>query len=127
MPAITRAAISTVELSGGEIVEEEQRLGALNDDVIDAHRHQVDAHRVVAPGIDGEPQLGADPVGSRHQHRFSVAVERHLDQRAEAADAAQHLAPHGAAHAGLDPLDQFLARIDVDAGVAIGYGRSLSH
>ena len=32
-----------VELAGGEIVEEEQRLGALHDDVVDAHGDEVDA------------------------------------------------------------------------------------
>ena len=37
-----------VELAAGEVVEEEQRLGALHQDVVDAHRHQVDADGVVA-------------------------------------------------------------------------------
>jgi len=32
-----------VEPAAGVIVEEEQRLGALHHDVVDAHRHQVDA------------------------------------------------------------------------------------
>ena len=83
--------------------------------------------RVVAPGVDREAQLGADSVGSRYQHRLAIAVERHLDQRAEAADAAQHFAAHRAPDARLDSLDKFVAGVDVDSGVAIGYGRSLSH
>ena len=31
----------------GHVVEEEQRLGPAAQGVVDAHRHQVDAHRVV--------------------------------------------------------------------------------
>ncbi len=40
------AADVDLELAAGIVVEEEQRLGALHDDVVDAHRHQVDADRV---------------------------------------------------------------------------------
>ena len=62
-----------VELAGGEVVEEEQRLGAGHGHVVDAHRDQVDADRVVAPGQERELQLGADAVGARHQQRLAVA------------------------------------------------------
>ena len=42
-----RRALVGIELAGREIVEEEQRLGALHDDVVDAHGDEVDADRVV--------------------------------------------------------------------------------
>ncbi len=54
-----------LELAGRVIVEEEQRLGALHDDVVDAHRHQVDADRVGDARLDGDLELGADAVGAR--------------------------------------------------------------
>ena len=57
--------------AGGEIIEEEQRLGALHHQIVDAHRHQVDADRVVPPGLDRELQLGADAVGGGDQHRVA--------------------------------------------------------
>ena len=79
------------------------------------------------PRIDGEAQLGADAVGARHQHGLAVAIERNLHQRAEAADAAQHLAPHRALDSRLDALDELLAGVDIDAGLAVGDGCSLSH
>ena len=81
-----------IELAGRVVVEEKQRLGALHDDVVHAHRDQVDADRVVPAGLDGQPQLGADAIGSRHHDGPLISIERHLDQCAEAADAAQHLA-----------------------------------
>ena len=67
------AACADVEPAGREIVEEEQRLGALHDQVVDAHRHQVDADRVVQAGLDGELQLGADAVGGGDQDRVGEA------------------------------------------------------
>ena len=108
------------ELAGGVVVEEEQRLGALHDDVVHAHRDQVDADRVVAAGLDRQPQLGADAVGAGDQHRLAVAVERNLEQRAEAAEAAEHLGPHRALDGGLDAFDQFVAGFDIDAGIFVG-------
>src|SRR5207249_9648319 len=33
-----------VELAAGEIVEKEKRLSALREDVVDAHRNEIDAH-----------------------------------------------------------------------------------
>ena len=49
-----------------------------------------------------------------------IALERHFDQRAEAADAGEHLAAHRAFGDGLDAFDELVARVDVDAGIAIG-------
>ena len=39
-----------IVLRHGDVVEEEQRLGPAAQGVVDAHRHQVDAHRVVPAG-----------------------------------------------------------------------------
>jgi hypothetical protein len=82
-----------VQLAAGEVVEEEQRLGALHQHVVDAHGHQVDADRVVHVPLEGQLELGADAVGAAHQHRLLVALG-HLEQRAEAADAGQHAFAH---------------------------------
>ena len=87
---MTRLGDVDAELAGGVVVEEEQRLGALHDDVVGAHRDQVDADRVVAAGLDRQAQLGADAVGAGDQHRLAVAVQRNLEQRAESAEAAEH-------------------------------------
>ena len=83
-----RGALVGIELAGGEIVEEEQRLGALHDDVVDAHGDEVDADRVVLAGIDGDLQLGADAVIGRDQHRIGEAGGLEVEQAAEAADLA---------------------------------------
>ena len=127
MPLTTSAATGDVELAAGEVVEEEQRLGALHEDVVDAHRHQVDADRVVAASASKAslslvptPSVPETSTGSRYFFGSST-------QGAEAADAAQHLGPHGALGEGLDAFDQRVARVDVDAGVAVGEGFGNGH
>jgi hypothetical protein len=50
----------------------------------------------------------------------SRVLLRDLEQRAEAADAGQHLGAHGALRGGLDAFDQGIAGIDIDAGIAVG-------
>mgnify|MGYP003544816396 CR=1 FL=1 len=45
---------------------------------------------------------------------------KQLDQRAESADASQHLRSHRPFGERLDALDQSIAGIDVDTGVAVG-------
>ncbi len=64
-------------------------------------------------------ELGADAVGAGDEHRLAEPLAD-LDQRAEAADAGEHLRAHRAPGVGLDALDERVARVDVDAGVAVG-------
>ena len=70
MPSTTTGADFGVELAGGEVVEEEQRLGALHHQVVDAHGDQVDADRVVKPvsmailSLVPTPSLAATSTGS---------------------------------------------------------------
>jgi hypothetical protein len=66
---------SSVDLqpSGGEIVQEEQGLRPLADQVIDAHRHQVDAQARHLPGLHRDLQLGAHAIGCGHQDRIGIA------------------------------------------------------
>ena len=64
------------ELADRDVVEEEQRLGALRGDVVDRHRDAVDADRVVPAGEPGDHRLRADAVGRRHEHRVVASLAR---------------------------------------------------
>ena len=119
------AAVVDVERAGGEIVEEEERLGALHDEVVDAHRDEVDADRAVLAALDGDLQLGADAVGRRDEDRVAEAGRLQVEERAEAAEPAEHAGRVGRRRGGLDPLHQAVAGVDIDAGVAIGQGIAL--
>ncbi len=116
-----------VELAAGKVIEEEQRFRPLHEDVVDAHRDKVLPHRVMAVELEGQLQLGADAIGTRNEHGLLVFL-RDLEERAEAADAAQHLGAHGAFRGGLDAFDQRIAGIDVDARIAVRHGSvGISH
>ena len=107
-----------LELADGDVVEEEQRLGALGGDVVHAHRHQVDADGGEAARGLGDEGLGAHPVGGGHEHRIAVAALVEGEQPAEPADVAHHLGPEGRAHPVLDTGDGLVAGADA-------YARSL--
>src|SRR3546814_2152472 len=61
------------QAAAAEIIEEDERLRALHDKVVDAHRHQVDADRVVLAGENRDLELGADPIGRGNQQWVAVA------------------------------------------------------
>ena len=71
MPETTEAATSASRLADGEVIQEEERNGALHRDIVDAVIHQVFAHRVVPARGKRDLQLGADAVGRADQHRFA--------------------------------------------------------
>ena len=109
-----------VELAGGVVVEEQQGLGALGQQVVDAHGDEVDPHGVVQAGLDGHLELGADAVGGRDDQGVVVAGGLEVEQGAETAERRVGAGAAGGLGEGLDALDQGGAGIDVDAGRAVG-------
>ena len=73
MPPTIDSATAGDKPAGREIVEEEQRLGALDQDVVDAVIDEIDADGVVPVGQERDLQLGADAVGARDEHRMLVS------------------------------------------------------
>ena len=57
------------QLADGDVVEEEQGLGAASKNVVDAHGHQVDAHRVMLADQLGNLELGAHAVRAGNKDR----------------------------------------------------------
>ena len=111
------------ELAGGQVIEKEEGLGAAGDHVVDAHGHQVDADTVVAAVGLGQFELGAHPIGARHQQGLAQA-RRQSAQAAEAAQAAQNLGPTGGINAGADAFDKGPSRHHVHAGCAVVHSRA---
>ncbi len=116
------------QFAGREIIEEHQRLGALAHEIVDAHGDEIDAHRVEAPGVDRDPQLGADAVGGGDQDRIAVARRLQIEEPAEPAETRDHPGPVGRLGRRLDPLDERVPGIDVDTGILVGQGvRTVGH
>ena len=91
-----------IVLGHGHVVEEEQRLGAAAEGVVDAHRHQVDADRRMNADRDGHPELGSHAVGAGDQHRVFVLLceqvvgEIELEQAGESPFEGEHAGRVGA-------------------------------
>src|SRR4029078_13302246 len=49
-----RGRALVVEIPGGVIIKEKQRLGALYNEIVGAHRDEVDANPVMPPSLDRE-------------------------------------------------------------------------
>ena len=101
-----------------DVVEEEQRPRALHQDVVDAVVDEVVAHRVVAPGQEGEFELGTDAVRAGHQDR-ALQPRGHAEEPAEGAQPGEGAGGGGGMQQRRDPLLGTIARIDVDAGVTV--------
>ncbi len=104
-----------IELSAGEIVEKEERLGALDHDIVHAHRHKIDADRVVTARFDGDFQLGADAVIGRDEHGIGKARRLQIEEGAKSAERRARAGPRRGFGEGLYFLHKRLARVDVDA------------
>src|SRR5271165_1714996 len=51
-----------VEYPGSEVIQEKERLGALDDDIVDTHRNKIDANRIVYAAFDCDLDFGADAI-----------------------------------------------------------------
>ena len=106
-----------VERAGGDVVEEEQRPGALHEHVADAVVDDVHADAADRPSRAASstfvptPSVEATRTGSSSRQR-GLGAER----AAEAADAAEHRGAVGALDARLELGDGPVALVDVDAG-----------
>jgi hypothetical protein len=74
----------------------------------------------VDAGIDGDLDLGPDPVIGGHQDRIRESCGLQVEQPAKTADLG--ICPRAArgTHQRLDRVDHGIARIDIDAGIGIG-------
>ena len=117
-----RLALVHIELRCRKVVQEEQRLGADSDDVVDAHRDQVDADRVVTLELEGQLQLGSYAVGSGDQDRV-LDVARYRAQAGKSAKGTEHVLRTSRLRERLDPFDELFTRLDVHSGVTIGQPR----
>ena len=58
----------------GQVVEQEQRLGAHGDQVVDVHGHHIDADRIEPSDLNGHQHLTAHAVRTPSQDGVAVVV-----------------------------------------------------
>ena len=116
-----------IQPPGGQIVEEEERVGTLHEDVVDAVVDEVDADRRVHAGHERDPQLGPDAVGARDEHRIVAARVTEPEEPAERPDLGQHPRRERAARERPNPPNDLVAGVDVDAGLLVVHARLCSN
>ena len=108
-----------VQLAAGEIVEEKQGLSALDEHIVDAHGDEIDTNRVMDAKVLGQHELGADAIRTGYQHWLLIAPRRQRKQATKPTETGKHLGASSAFHERLDALNEFVPRVDVDAGVFV--------
>ena len=110
------------ELADGDVVEEEQRLGADRHHVVDAHGHEVLAHGVVTVEQLRDGKLGAHAIGSGHEDGILHVLERfHREARAKATETTDDLGTVRRGDCRLDGVDGAGALVDVHSRVGVGH------
>ncbi len=109
------------EPAHGQIVQKEERLSPDGQDVVRAHGHQVNTHRIMLAQKLGDLELGTHPVGARHEHRIVHPLAcRNRKQPTEAADIANHFRSIRGAHRSLNGIHRSSTLLNVHPGIGIG-------
>src|SRR6266849_5003341 len=106
--------------SGGQIVHEEQRRGALHGNVIHAVIHQIATHGVMDVHHESQLQLGAHAIHAGDHHGLAKFLLVHGEHAAKSADFTDHALGEGAVSKILDPLFGAVGPIDVNTAVCVG-------
>ena len=114
------------EAAGGDVIQKEQRFRPAGDDVVDAHRDQVDADALMAGEALRQLQLGAHAIGSGHQ-QGPIQTFRQTAQPGESTDPPQHLWSAGGVHAGANAVDERPSRHHIHARTPVVHGPRSSH
>ena len=110
-----------LELAHGNVIQEEQRLSAHRDNVINAHCNQVLAHCVVAVEQLRDGKLGANAVGAADQHGlFHVLQSCSREAGAKATQATNDLGASSCSNSSLDGVNRASALINVNTCVGVG-------
>jgi hypothetical protein len=110
-----------LDLRHRDVVKEEERLGPLHDEVVDVHRDQVNADRVVHAEHLRELDLGPHAVGARDQHRLLVVARKELlvvveaEEPREPAGVVDDARPEGAAHQRRKGVGERVLLVQADA------------
>jgi hypothetical protein len=102
-----------------DVVLQEQGLGAAHHQVVDDHRDQIDADRVVLVHGLGHRQLGAHAVGRGCEQWFAIAAAQR-EQPRESTEPAAHFGPGGLLGQRFEQFDGAVTGLDVHPSRCVG-------
>src|SRR5213594_1286163 len=113
-PGDDRFGLSHRQLPDRHVIQKEERLGSTDRHVVDAHRDQIDADRVMASHQGGDLQLGPHPVRARDQDRVLIFLRIEAEEAGKSSDVRQDFRAERRADEGADALDELVAGVDVN-------------
>ena len=99
----------------------------MDNGIVDAHRHKVDADSLMQTCINGEFQLGPDAIGGGDKNRVFEAAGREVEQAAETAQIPKDARSLGLFSERADCIHESVSGIDIDACLAIGERLAFRH
>ncbi len=112
------------EFGRGDVIEKEQRTGALYEDVVDTVVDEITAYAIPAAVAGGEFDLRAYTIGGGDENG-SITEARRREQATEGAELGKHSRSVGRANCVAHQLHGTVAGVDVDACVGVvGHART---
>ena len=104
-----------VKHAAGDVVHEDERPGAFDEDVVDAVVHEIGAHRVVPVGHEGDLELRPHAIGARHE----FPARRRPEPSSERAEVRTHGIRAGPVDEPGEPGLRRASRLEVHARVPV--------
>ena len=111
-----------VETSHRKIVEKEKWFGTLNDDIVHAHGHQIDANRIMFVQHKCDLKLGSNPVGRTDQYRSIQVCKIERKKTSKSTNIADNTGAISLFGNLTDGIHQFIGLLNINAGVGICKG-----
>ena len=111
-----------IEFPRGIIIEEEQRLGALNHQIVHAHGDEVRADTGIVSGSDRKAEFCSDAVGRGDEYRIPEPGGFRIEDTTKAADSTIGTRPDRGFCQRLYEIDQPVRRININARFLVGEG-----
>src|SRR5215470_16349546 len=111
-----------IHLAERQIIQKKERLGALHQNVVHAVIDEIATDGGMNVHGHGDFQLGADAIGTGNKNRLLEFLRVESEERAKAADAAEHSVRESARRKMADALLGFIRYGDVDSCVGVFHG-----
>lgn len=108
-----------IKLGARIVVEEVERFSTLDNEVVDAHRNEVDTDSVVFPVVKSDTEFGSNTVSPRNQDGVPVTSFGKVERTAEPANVRVGTRSSSGLDDGLDSLDKVVTSIDGNAGSGV--------
>mmetsp|Transcript_41802 Transcript_41802/g.87748 ORF Transcript_41802/g.87748 Transcript_41802/m.87748 type:complete len:384 (-) Transcript_41802:1437-2588(-) len=118
------SSLLNIQLSGGKVIQEEQRLSASDNEVVDAHGDKIDSHRLMLFGHVCHAEFGPNAIcGADDDGIFRIVPRRgQVEETAESAKVGVASRPTSGFASRFDELHKRVPCIDTYSRVGVADG-----